>query len=106
MTRTSLFHRVSGAISAALIIALTVRRQRPHSEPAPHALATFLVVEAPWATTSETVWLVTPLHRHTYIDGAPISRSRRFASCGGISRRTAADTPPFRRSPSTRPPNP
>ncbi|BCO34506.1 hypothetical protein JMUB5695_01065 [Mycobacterium heckeshornense] len=49
------------------MIARTVCRQRPHSEPAPHASATFFVVTAPFATASATVWLVTPLHRHTYM---------------------------------------
>ncbi len=46
-------------------MAWTVRRQRPQSAPAPHAWATSLVVDAPHATASVTVWLVTPLHRHT-----------------------------------------
>lgn len=48
-------------------IAWTVRRQRPQSAPAPHDLATSLVVDAPAATASATDWLVTPLHRHTNI---------------------------------------
>jgi hypothetical protein len=37
------------------MIALTVCRQRPHSDPAPHAFATCLVVLAPAATASATV---------------------------------------------------
>jgi hypothetical protein len=44
-----------------------VRRQRPQSAPAPHARATSFVVDAPAATASATVWLVTPVHRHTNI---------------------------------------
>ena len=36
------------------MIARTVRRQRPHSAPAPHTFATFFVVEAPAATASAT----------------------------------------------------
>ena len=49
-------------------IAWTVRRQRPHSAPAPQACATSLVVDAPAATASATAWLLTPLHRHTHIE--------------------------------------
>lgn len=48
------------------MIALTVRRQRPQSDPAPHALATSLQVDAPRDTASATSWLVAPVHRHTY----------------------------------------
>lgn len=48
------------------MIARTVRRQRPQSRPAPHLAATSLDVDAPSATASETVWLVTPSHRQTY----------------------------------------
>ena len=40
--------------AAAAMIALTVRRQRPQSAPAPHASATSLEVHAPPATTSAT----------------------------------------------------
>ena len=57
------------------MIARTVRRQRPQSRPAPHFVATSLDVDAPLATTSETVWLVTPSHRHTYISDPPFSGS-------------------------------
>src|ERR1700734_1788870 len=53
--------------AAASMMARTVRRQRPQSRPAPHLAATSLEVEAPQATASDTVWLVTPSHRHTYI---------------------------------------
>ena len=49
------------------MIARTVRRQRPHSDPAPHILATCLVVVAPFSTALQTCWLVTPTHRHTNI---------------------------------------
>ena len=60
----------------ASMMARSVRRHRPQSRPAPHAAATSLEVEAPPATASDTVWLVTPSHRHTYISeprksGAP-----------------------------------
>jgi len=51
------------------MIARTVRRQRPQSKPAPHLAATSLDVDAPLATASETVWLVTPSQRQTYISG-------------------------------------
>jgi len=37
------------------MIARTVRRQRPQSNPAPHLAATSLDVDAPLATASETV---------------------------------------------------
>jgi hypothetical protein len=37
------------------MIARTVRRHRPHSEPAPHASATCLDVEAPDATALATI---------------------------------------------------
>lgn len=56
-----------------------MRRQRPQSAPAPHACATSLVVDAPAATASATVWLVTPLHRHTNI-GRAQSPSMRIMS--------------------------
>jgi hypothetical protein len=49
----------------ALRIARRVRRQRPHSAPAPQALAISFVVNAPCAMASATVWLVMPLHKHT-----------------------------------------
>jgi hypothetical protein len=49
-------------------IARKVRRQRPQSAPAPHASATSFVVDAPRETASATIWLVTPLHKHTYIE--------------------------------------
>jgi hypothetical protein len=52
---------------AAAMIDRSVCRQRPHSAPAPHAAATSLEVDAPRATQSDTVWLVAPTHRHTYI---------------------------------------
>jgi hypothetical protein len=41
--------------AAASMIALSVRRQRPQSVPAPHAAATSLDVDAPPATASDTV---------------------------------------------------
>ncbi len=47
------------------MIARTVRLQRPQSDPAPHAIATSLHVDAPRATASATAWLVAPVHRHT-----------------------------------------
>jgi hypothetical protein len=47
------------------MIARTVRLQRPQSDPAPHAMATSLHVDAPHATASATAWLVAPVHRHT-----------------------------------------
>jgi hypothetical protein len=40
---------------AASMMARTVRRHRPHCEPAPHAFATSLEVVAPVATASATV---------------------------------------------------
>ncbi len=57
-----------------------VRRQRPQSAPAPHAEATSFVVAAPAATASFTVWLVTPLHRHTNIPATRYSASMRIMS--------------------------
>ena len=51
----------------AAMIARNVRRHRPHSPPAPHASAICLEVQAPFATTSLTTWLVTPVHRQTNI---------------------------------------
>lgn len=60
-------------------MACTVRRQRPQSVPAPHAWATSLVVDAPHSTASVTVWLVTPLQRHTNT-GEPQSASMRIMS--------------------------
>jgi hypothetical protein len=59
------------------MIARTVTRQRPQSVPAPQAAATCLVVTAPAATASATVWLVTPLHRHTNIERSAYSASIR-----------------------------
>ena len=55
------------------MIARSVRLQRPQSVPAPHAAATSLDVDAPRATASDTVWLVAPTHKHTYIS-APLGR--------------------------------
>jgi hypothetical protein len=52
----------------AVSIARNVRRHRPHSVPAPHALAMSFVVQAPFEMTSATVWLVVPLHKHTNIE--------------------------------------
>ena len=49
------------------MIARNVRRQRPQSPPAPHASAICLEVQAPFATTSSTTWLVAPVHRQTNI---------------------------------------
>ena len=62
--------------AAAAMIALTVRRQRPQSAPAPHASATCLEVHAPPATTSATTCLVAPVHRHTNISALPLLRQR------------------------------
>jgi len=42
------------------MIARTVRRHRPHSEPAPQASDTWLHVAAPAATAFETASIVTP----------------------------------------------
>ncbi|OOK73684.1 hypothetical protein BZL30_4900 [Mycobacterium kansasii] len=53
------------------MIARKVRRQRPQSLPAPHAAATSFDVDAPRATASQTVWLVAPTQRHTYISKLP-----------------------------------
>jgi hypothetical protein len=53
------------------MIARSVRRQRPQSPPAPHAAATSLEVDAPLATASDTVWLVAPTQRQTYIRPPP-----------------------------------
>jgi len=50
-----------------LMIARTVRGQRLQSALAPHASATSFVVDVPCETASATIWLVTPLHRHTNI---------------------------------------
>lgn len=60
-----------GLSRAAAMIARSVRRQRPQSPPAPHTAATSLEVDAPRATASHTVWLVTPTHKHTYISKPP-----------------------------------
>lgn len=57
-----------------------VCRQRPQSAPAPQAWATSLVVEVPAATVSATIWLVTPLHRQTYIERSAQSVSIRIIS--------------------------
>ena len=46
----------------------TVCLHRPHAEPAPHADATSLEVEAPLATQSLTTWLVAPVQRQTNIE--------------------------------------
>lgn len=51
------------------MIARTVRRQRPQSEPAPQASAICREVDAPDATRSVTTWLVTPVQRQTNISG-------------------------------------
>lgn len=56
------------------MIARSVCRQRPQSLPAPQAAATSLEVDAPRATTSHTVWLVAPTHKHTYISKSPDRR--------------------------------
>ena len=61
------------------MIARTVRRHRPQSAPAPQASAICLDVDAPEATSSETVWLVTPVHRQTNIT-APVLRLERRAA--------------------------
>lgn len=53
------------------MIARSVCRQRPQSAPAPHAAATSLDVDAPRAMQSDTVWLVAPVHRQTYISTPP-----------------------------------
>src|SRR5690349_15406016 len=65
--------------SVASMIARTVRRHLPHSDPAPHASATCLEVVAPAATARPMVSLVTPRHRQTYI-------RRRCASCARACR--------------------
>jgi hypothetical protein len=51
--------------------ARTVERQRPQSDPAPHAFATSLDVVAPFRATSATSWPVTPRHKQTNIAYAP-----------------------------------
>jgi len=69
-------HDEQSVVAVDAIIARTVRRHRPQSDPAPHALATSLQVDAPRATASATTWLVAPVHRHTYIGElvtAPVS---------------------------------
>jgi len=58
------------------MIARSVRLQRPQSPPAPHASATSFDVDAPRATASDTVWLVAPTQRHTYISTPPGGRRR------------------------------
>lgn len=61
------------------MIARSVRRQRPQSAPAPQAAAICLDVDAPRWTAADTVWVVAPTHRQTYISTAshmPLSRSR------------------------------
>src|SRR6185369_1543288 len=77
--------------AAAAMIALTVRRQRPQSAPAPHASATSLEVLAPPATTSATTCLVAPVHRHTNISALPLLRQRdqrqRDTGCGSSPER-------------------
>jgi hypothetical protein len=47
------------------------RRHLPHSDPAPHSLDTCLHVRAPAATAEDTVSIVTPTHRQTYISADP-----------------------------------
>lgn len=63
-----------------VMMARTVRRQRPQSAPAPQAAATCFVVAAPAATASATIWLVMPLHRHTNIEWSDHSTSIRIMS--------------------------
>src|SRR5262245_56448182 len=67
----------ASSLADAAMIARRVRRHRPQSPPAPHAAATSLDVAAPCATASDTVWLVAPTHRHTYIS-APPARGQPF----------------------------
>ena len=57
----------------------SVRRQRPHSAPAPHSAAICLVVDAPPAMASATTWLVIPLHKQTNT-GRPAYSSIRIMS--------------------------
>ena len=78
----------------------TVSRQRPHTEPAPQSAATSLVDLAPRAMAASTIWVVAPVHRHTYIATRPAGgRSR-------AGRRTAAGRHRRPHSPSRRPPRP
>src|SRR5262249_2915604 len=53
------------------MIARTVRRQRPHWEPAPQAEATCRDVDAPPSIASRTASVVMPRHRQTYIGSHP-----------------------------------
>jgi hypothetical protein len=69
------------------MMARSVRRHRPQSEPAPHAVATCWDVRAPFWTAFLTAWLVTARHRHTNI------RSTSVATCA-VSSDTRAIRPP------------
>jgi hypothetical protein len=70
-TTTRTRHPLTNACSVEAIMARTVGRQRPHSPPAPHAVATSFDVHAPFCTTSTTWRLVTPWHKHTNIESTP-----------------------------------
>jgi hypothetical protein len=68
--------RPSGASSPTLadtMMARSVRRHRPQSEPAPHAVATCWDVRAPFWTAFLTAWFVTPRHRHTNISSTSVA---------------------------------
>lgn len=58
----------------AAMMARSVRRHRPQSPPAPQASAICFDVDAPDATRSLTVWLVTPWHRQTNINSPALFR--------------------------------
>src|SRR5260370_21830706 len=68
------WRNVAGALGLmpAAMMARRVWRQRPQSAPAPHAAATCLDAKAPLATTSPTISLVAPVHRHTHIPLPPL----------------------------------
>ena len=65
--RTRPSGRLFDSGAAASSMARTVCRQRPHTEPAPQAAATFLVELAPSSMACWTVPLVTPRHRQIYM---------------------------------------
>jgi hypothetical protein len=66
-TRADRSQVAQSPVETEAMIARTVCLQRPQSDPAPHALATSLHVDAPRDTASVTSWLVAPVHRQTYI---------------------------------------
>src|SRR5260370_38362983 len=57
--------------ACASMIARTVRRHRPHAEPAPQADAPWRDVAAPPPLASWTASVVMPRHRQTYISSNP-----------------------------------